>query len=228
MSAARWTTKGWIVKRGTTYVLQTRGGNWWPIERVSWLQPFGSVDEGAHKMPRPRTYDAAGGILDPGDTLAVMFTDGNPKEPLIIGTAIDRASQFVSRDYSDGFNRVAVRVAPLVNNTEQGHVELELAADDKGSIAVDATDSVQIDVGTDAQTVRITVQNGVVTIRASSKVVVDAPAVELGTDASEGVLKGRTGAAIYDTHAHGTPFGPTTTPTTGSMTSAVSTVTTTA
>lgn len=232
MSTANFPTKGWLALRGGVVTLQARGGMWWPIDRVTFLQRFGSVHEGATKLPRPRVFDDTGRQTAAGDVVLIEFPDGNPAEPVVVGTAVDcKADAFLQRKYNadgSGFNRVAVRVAPRDRNDQElGDVELEIARDDKGTVELWASDKLEIEVGPESARVTITVENGQVTIRATTKVVVDAPDVELGTAASEGVLKGLTAQGIFDTHTHATAFGPTATPN-ASLSPAVSSVVTTA
>lgn len=230
MSVARYSISGWFERSGDVVVLVSTNGRRWPVDRVSFLQRWGGRDEGATKLPRPRERDASGEILVHGDVCLISFPDGNPNNPVIVGTIVDRkAVSLLDRNY-DGTNpnRLAVRVAPRDDVGQvAGSVEIEVARQDDGSVELRATDAVQIDVGTDAQTVTITVSKGEVVIRASTKVTVDAPSVELGTNAVEGVLKGKTAQVLFDAHTHGTAFGPTTPPA-ASLSPAVSQVVTTA
>lgn len=225
---ARHPTKGWFARRGEIVVLRARDGTSWPMERVTFLQRFGSVDEGGTKLPRPFEYDATGRETVKGDMVLIEFPDGNPNEPVVVGTAVDcTAISFLQRTYAadgSGFNRLAVRVAPRdATDRELGHVEVEVSRLNDGGVELRASDSLDITVGSGAQQVSILAKDGKLTITANVEVVVDAPSVKLGTAASEGVLKGLTAQGIFDTHTHGTPFGPTITPA-ASMSPAVSTV----
>lgn len=233
MSVAYHPTKGRFARRGEIVTLVARNGTVWPLERVTFLQRFGSRDEGVTKLPRPFEYDALGRCTVKGDVVLIEFPDGNPNEPVVVGTAVDcTAIPFLQRAYrpdGGGFNRLAVRVAPRdASDRETGHVEIEVARQDDGSVEVTASDAIDITVGAPGSEVTIAVRDGKMTITASVEVVVDAPSVKLGTAASQGVLKGLTAQGIYDSHLHGSPFGPTTPPTTGSMSPAVSGVVTTA
>jgi hypothetical protein len=170
-------TLGWIEKRGTTVQLVTRAGAVIPIERVSFqMGAWGFAREGVSKIPRPREYNADGSILNEGDMLIVNFPDGNPTTPLVSGGFRSVSSDsFLPRTYDergDGYNRLAMRVAPQRGARELGRVELEVAGDNKGSIDVSATDDVTLDVGGDvtitigkgASRVTIKVTGGVATI----------------------------------------------------------------
>ncbi len=217
MSTASFPTKGWFARRGNIVTLESRHGGPWPLDRVTFLQRFGSVHEGATKLPRPRVFDATGKQTAAGDIVLIEFTDGNPNEPVVVGTAVDcKALPFLQRKYDadgEGYNRVAVRVAPRDrSDRELGDVELEIARDDKGSVELRASDTIEVEVGPSSARVTITIENGQMTITATTKVVVNAPQVELGTEATEGVLKGLTAQGIFDTHTHATAFGPTATP----------------
>ena len=228
MSIAHFPVSGWFERTGDTVRLVATNGRTWSLERVSFLQRFGGRGEGETKLPRPRERDPSGAVLVPGDMVLILFTDGNPNSPVVVGTSVDRkADTLLDRNY-DGTNpnRLAVRVAPRNGSDQElGHVELEVARQDDGSVEIRASDAIQVDVGSGAQTITLTMRDGEVTIKASGKVTVDAPAVELGSNAVEGVLKGKTAQTLFDAHTHGTAFGPTTPPA-ASLSPAVSQVVT--
>jgi len=170
-------TIGWIENKGTTVVLRTRSGVSIPIERVSFqMGCWGFTHEGASKLPRPREYNPDGSVLNEGDMLRVDFPDGNPNTPLVSAGFISvKADAFLTRTYDErgeGFNRLAVRVAPQSGSRQLGHVELEVAADDKGSVVLDLSDNASATIGGDltitvgkgASKVSITVKGGVATI----------------------------------------------------------------
>lgn len=177
-------TLGWIVKRGTTVQLVTRAGAVIPIERVSFqMGAWGFTREGVSKLPRPREYNADGSILNEGDMLVVDFPDGNPTTPLVRGGFISASGDsFLTRTYDErgeGFNRLAMRVAPQRGARELGHVEVEIAADDKGSIVASVTDDVTLDMGGDV-TITIGTRTSKLTIRIADGV------ATIDTDASPG------------------------------------------
>ena len=66
----------------------------------------------------------------------------------------------------------------------------------------------------EAETARITIaQGGTVSIKSDTKVTVNAPAIDLGADATEAVIKGNTFQQLFNGHQHvGNQGAPTSTP----------------
>lgn len=179
-------TMGWVVRRGQSVYLLARNGTKYQLARCSFMQgSFGFDQEGMAKLPRPRVLDTAGNVLSEGDMVLVLFADGNPNQPIVQGGARSVTSHdFLPHTYDaqgGGYNRLAVRVAPQDDNgRELGSVELEVAADDKGSIGLELSDDLTarakgdtaltvdgkltITVGQGAGALTITVDGGVATV----------------------------------------------------------------
>lgn len=94
--------------------------------------------------------------------------------------------------------------------TASGNSVIEIK--DDGTITITQTDTVTIKTDTD---VKIDCQNADVT--ASTKAIIDSPAIELGRGATEAVIKGNTFKTIFDAHIHPTPVGPSGPPTTSAQ-----------
>ena len=189
-------TMGWMIKRGQQVRLLTRNGSWFSLDRCSFLQgSFGYDTEGTAKLPRPGRVVATNGriVVEGADVLVVMFPDGDAKNPVIMGGARSvKSIDFLPHTYDaqgGGYNRLAVRVAPRNDDGDElGSVELEIAADDKGSVGLELSDDLSVRVkgdttiGTDGDTalssdgkltitvgqgagaLTITVQGGVATV----------------------------------------------------------------
>lgn len=147
---------GWVVRRGQEVYLLDRNGNRHPLARCSFMMgSFGYDKEGTTKLPRPRVLDSAGNVLSVGDMVKIDFADGNPYQPIVTGGARSvKSDDFIPHTYDaqgGGYNRLAVRVAPQDDNgRELGAVELEIAADDKGSVGLELSDDLTARVGGDA------------------------------------------------------------------------------
>jgi len=150
------TTMGWVVRRGQEVYLLDRNGNRHPLARCSFMMgSFGYDKEGTTKLPRPRVLDSAGNVLSVGDMVKIDFADGNPYQPIVTGGARSvKSDDFIPHTYDaqgGGYNRLAVRVAPQSDDgRELGAVELEIAADDKGSVGLELSDDLTARVGGDA------------------------------------------------------------------------------
>ena len=191
------TSMGWFVRRGQEVYLLVRGMRY-PLDRCSILQgSFGFDTEGTSKLPRPRVIDSAGNVLSEGDMVVALFPDANPNQVIVMGGARSvTPNDFIPSTYDaqgGGYNRLAVRVAPQDDNgKELGSVELEVAADDKGSVGLELSDDLSvrvkggttiatdgdtalssdgkltITVGQGAGALTITVQGGVATVGGAS------------------------------------------------------------
>lgn len=161
---------GWVVRRGQEVYLLDRNGNRHPLARCSFMMgSFGYDKEGTTKLPRPRVLDSAGNVLSVGDMVKIDFADGNPYQPIVTGGARSvKSDDFIPHTYDaqgGGYNRLAVRVAPQDDNgRELGAVELEIAADDKGSVGLELSDDLTITVGQGAGALTITVDGGVAAV----------------------------------------------------------------
>lgn len=149
---------GWLVDRGGEINLVDNTGETYPLANVSVQQgAWGYDHEGVAKLPRPYVHDGSGKVVVQGDKVLIQFLNGNPRTPVITGGVrrLDvQNSTLPARHDKTGANpnRLTLRLAPLGDAGEElGEVLVELAADDKGSVAATVSDTVEGDVGTSVE-----------------------------------------------------------------------------
>jgi len=194
--------------------------NRWSLDSVQILAgSWGFSAEGVRKLPRPWEYDAAGNVLVEGDTVLIDFMRGNPQTPLVRGGIVsvspsDFFDSTVNHERAGASdNRLRARVAAIVGGVEVGAVQVRVCDDDQGTLEVEATQSIVIEVGPDldAPITTITLTGTEATIKTTGTMTIEGSAVKLGEAATESVLKGDAFALLYNAHTHppASPPGPT-------------------
>ena len=216
-------TTGRLVWKGADQLaLRDRRGNSWSLASVSFhVGGWGSVSEGTEKLPRPWRYDeTTGKAIVRGDLLLIDFIDGNPALPVVMSVArsTTKTTDFLAYNHEETAgkaNRMRVRFTPLDSDGQQsGEVRLKVADDGEGTVELEATHEVLIEVGTnlDSPTASFRITPTEVVLEASTS-------IKLGANAVEKVIKGNTFQVLFNAHTHPTgvgPSGPPLVPLTGS------------
>ena len=147
--------------------------------------------------PDPRWITS---LLMPGDDVASEFQENYPHR---MGWK-SRKGMILVFDDSDGNEEISLR-GPPSDGGKQGH--LTFSSD--GAIVLESTNGHKLELKAngdielkDKHGNKIKTTSSSVTITGSSKVVVDASAVELGANALESVIKGNTFQALFNSHTH--------------------------
>lgn len=171
-------------------------GNRWPLEQVTILHGgWGSGQEGASGLPRPWRYTDAGKVQVEGDLVWIDFDRANPRRPVVVGCIrILRASDFLpERHDAPGArdNRKALRVRPVNDaGAETGHLDVEAARDDRGTLDVRGTHRLRFAVGpSDTNTtIEVVVEGAEVKVFASTEGAARSVLVSDGLQQDLGVL----------------------------------------
>ena len=107
-------------------------------------------------------------------------------------------SEFIIDEPTDGNTTISLTqsTSSTINFDSDGNIEIDATEPDK-----------KITIKTAGST-EIIIENGTVTINASTKAIIDAPAIELGSSALESIVKGDTFKTLYNAHTHPTGVGP--------------------
>ena len=198
------TTFGRFVDYGDNVLLADRHGNTWVLASVTVLSGgFGFREDGVERLPRPWKYDAAGVVVVEGDMVVIDFLDGDCRCPLVRGgirgvqpNAFFAYNHEAAGAKGAGWNRLRARLTARDDTGALlGEVRFKLLDDDLGSMVLQATDSLRIEVGpVDAPTATITVEAGVVTL--------DGTTVKLGASAGDVAVLGNALVTAFGTHTH--------------------------
>jgi len=202
------TTGRLVYYNETTIALRDKHGNSWSLSSVSFaVGHWGSVHEGVEKLPRPWRYDEKGQATVRGDLLLVDFVDGDPSLPIVLGVVRSTTpTDFLAynhRGTGGKSNRLRLRLAPLdADGNETGEIRVKMADDDSGTVEVEASDGLLLEVGTD-------LDNPSTTIRlVGNEATIESASIKLGAAAAEAIIKGNTFQALYNAHTHMTGVGP--------------------
>lgn len=130
-----------LVDQGNNVVVldDLRGGIW-PAERVSYMGAW---------RPRPWSF-SNGAVVVEGDMVLVAFVHGAWRAPVVVGPAAKIGGDLVRQNYADGRgsnHQLLTLECRDANGGLTGTVQIDVHADDKPTLSIQATDGVTIKVG---------------------------------------------------------------------------------
>ena len=140
--------------------------------------PFGGSANGAHGFMW---------IPEEGDEVLVAFVNGDPKAPVVIGSL-----------YSAQRKPPSAEPDERVLKTRKGHCIL--ISDKDGEERIEITTGGGLKLALDDK-------SGTITVKAKQKVVVDAPAIDLGGSGGQKAILGEAFLQVFNTHTHPVSLG---------------------
>jgi len=225
--------QGQFILDGNVIFLQTLDGDRFSLDRVDILSTVFNDKDGVLRFPRPFIYDSGGNIVSKGDLVIIAFYKGDVFNPIVIGSVIpiqkdDFFHSFTEADYKKKKARFETAGAIIEYQDDgNGEIQLDITAQDEGTgnISINLTGSsdngnlnvtingnVQLNAQKDvtiesSQVINIEAADQV-NVAGDSKVVIDSPAIELGENATESLVKGDSWKVLFQAHTHPTPAGP--------------------
>jgi hypothetical protein len=194
-------TRGIFVADGKSIFLQLKDGTRYPLRSVGIVTERFTDNEGVLRYPRPYVYDDQGNFQNHGDIVLVFFEDGNVMNPVVVGSVIRIEKHAFFHEYTtEDFEKHKER-------WETENCIIEQSDDGAGEIVLNITAR---NNGTGNVTINLNGinGNGKITVKASGKVIVDSPLIELGKDSTEPLVLGDKWKALFQSHTHPTGTGP--------------------
>jgi len=232
--------QGQFILDGNIIFLQTLDGDRFSLDRVDILSTAFNDKDGILRFPRPFVYDKFGNVVDKGDLVIIAFYKGDVFNPIVIGSVIpiqkdEFFHNFTQADYQKKKTRFETEGATIEYQDDgNGEIQLDITAQgegtgnitinltgssDNGNIIINTNGNVQLTAQKDvtiesSQVINIQAADQV-NISGDSKVVVDSPAIELGENAVEYLVKGTSLLSWLNSHIHqvGAAPGPSLVPT---------------
>tara|TARA_R110000824_G_scaffold54028_2_gene149056 strand:- start:9903 stop:10664 length:762 start_codon:yes stop_codon:yes gene_type:complete len=161
--------EGRFIDYGDRVVLADSKANSWSVDQVRIVTGgFGSSRSGIERAPRPFKYGPSNEVLITGDFVLIVFPEGNPQRPVVLGgirsLAPEDSAFFAAQPLGGNPNRMVMRQVQLdPAGNQSACFDLEIFTDNtkqEAEIRVFRPNGPSVRVKVDAKTGTITIGAG--------------------------------------------------------------------